>query len=375
MSKKFNSVVEEIMEAAGNAPSVLDAPGAETMADADVDSQATTPENDPNSRETSVVNSIDDGVTDNESEEEEDLDDFFVDDDEEEEDEDSDYSDEDEEDEDSDEDEEDEDSDDEEEEDEQFEVDDDLVAESISNLFKGENLNEEFVSKARTITETYLRAAAKQIHDKINTNLQERYSRRLANNVKKTQNRLVEQLDKYLDYVVEEWMRENQLAVETGIRAEISETFMSKLHQVFTESYVDVPESKVDLVQELTDKCQNLKEHNQNAINTAIHYKKLYESSKRDSIVSALSEGLSTNRAAKLAKLAENVSADNLVEFEEKVKTIRESIAASKNPSKAHDNFDFSGKETIMEDKTPTNDAVREALASLDRLSKVAHQK
>lgn len=374
MKKEFDSVVKEIMEATGKPTSVLDAPGADTMAKADVDKQATTPSNDPKAKEKSKKDLLNDKKTKVEEEEdesedmedgdeeEEDLDDYFTD-DEEEEDGEGDHSEPDS----DDEEEEDEDMDDEEEEDddemeddeeeETFKVDEQLVADSISNLFDGaDNLNEEFVNKAKTVTETYMRAAAKQIHEQVKAQLTEKFNKKLEKSVKNIQSDLVEKLDKYLDYVVEEWMAENELAVNTGIRTEIAEGFMNKLHQVFTESYIEVPESKIDLVEELTKRVEALKEHNQSAIKTSIKYKSLYEDAQKANIVKEVSDGLSDNKAAKLAKLAEDISYDNLEEFEDKVKTLKESISTKKT-QKADDNFEYDKEEVIKEEVKVENDS------------------
>jgi acetylglutamate synthase len=181
-------------------------------------------------------------------------------------------------------------------------------------------LSEGFKGKAAIIFEAALKS-------KLATNvarLEESYQEELTEETTRIHSELVEKVDGYLNYVVENWMEENKLAVENGLRTEVAESFMTALHGVFTEHYVDVPESKVDLVDDLATKVDNLEE----AVNVSeqknIELSNEVKTLTRDAIVRESATGLSEAQAEKLKSLVEDVTYESADAFTAKVDTIKE---------------------------------------------------
>lgn len=182
-------------------------------------------------------------------------------------------------------------------------------------------LSEEFKSKTAVIFEAAVKAKLSEEIDR----LEEAYATELAEEVESFKSELVEKVDSYLDYVVETWMEENRLAVESGLRTEIAETFMDKLKDLFTESYIEVPESKVDLVDELAAANEELEEQLNKTVAKSIAIAEELESYKRDAIIREASHNLAQTEIAKLASLVEDIDFEDEETFAAKVKTIKES--------------------------------------------------
>ena len=136
---------------------------------------------------------------------------------------------------------------------------------------------------------------------------------------------MVEKVDSYLNYVVENWMEENKLAVETGLRTEIAEKFMNSLKDLFTESYIEVPESKVDLVDELSQEVTELEEALNASMAKAIQASDELETMKRNEVIREASKDLAETQVEKLAKLVGDITFEDEDTFAEKVKTVKES--------------------------------------------------
>lgn len=187
-------------------------------------------------------------------------------------------------------------------------------------------LSEEFKAKTAIIFEAAVKAKLSEEIDR----LEEEYATQLAEEVSSIKTDLVEKVDSYLNYVVEQWMEENKLAIQSGLRAEIAETFMSKLKDLFVESYVEVPESKVDLVDELATANEELEERFNNAIAANLALNEEIEGYKRDAIIREASTGLAETQIAKLASLVENIDFEDEQTFAAKVKTIKESYFKKK---------------------------------------------
>ena len=159
--------------------------------------------------------------------------------------------------------------------------------------------------------------------------LESEYAQNLESEVSEIQNDLVEKVDSYLNYVVENWMKENELAVQTGLRTEIAEEFMSSLQSVFKEHYIEVPEGKADLIDDLADQVAELEEQlNKTTEDNISLYEKAQSYEKAD-IVRKQSSGLAATEAEKLAGLVEDVEFEDSDTFENKVKTIKESYFKS----------------------------------------------
>jgi hypothetical protein len=194
--------------------------------------------------------------------------------------------------------------------------------EDLNALVESEaTLSEGFKGKASVIFEAALKSKLSEHVER----LEEQYAEELSEETARIQSDLVEKVDGYLNYVVEQWMDDNKLAIENGLRTEIAESFMSQLHAVFTEHYIEVPESKVDLVDELAAKVEELEEQVTSHVDANIELKESVKALTREAIIRESATGLSETQAEKLKSLVEDVDFDTAESFEEKVATIKES--------------------------------------------------
>ena len=200
-------------------------------------------------------------------------------------------------------------------------------SEDLNALVESEaTLSDEFKAKTAVIFEA---AVKSKISTEINR-LETEYADQLAEEVATTKNDLVEKVDSYLNYVVEQWMDDNKLAIQSGLRSEIAEGFMDKLKDLFVESYVEVPESKVDLVDELATANEELEEQYNEAVAKAMTISEELETYKREAIIREASKDLAETQVEKLAKLAESVDFESEESFTNKVATLKESYFSQK---------------------------------------------
>lgn len=200
-------------------------------------------------------------------------------------------------------------------------------SEDLNALVESEaTLSDEFKAKTAVIFEA---AVKSKISEEINR-LETEYQEQLDEEIQSTKADLVEKVDSYLNYVVENWMEENKLAIQSGLRSEIAEGFMDKLKDLFVESYVEVPESKVDLVDELATANEELEEQYNEAVAKAMTIQEELVSYKRDAIIREASKDLAETQVEKLAKLAESVDFDDAESFASKVLTLKESYFSQK---------------------------------------------
>lgn len=182
-------------------------------------------------------------------------------------------------------------------------------------------LSEEFKEKTALIFEAAVRT---KISEEVER-LEEQYAEELAEEIARTKEDLVEKVDSYLNYVVENWMEENKLAIQTGLRTEIAESFMNNLKNLFVESYIEVPESKVDLVDGLAEQVQELEESLNKETAKNIQMMEELETLQRKHIIREASKDLAETQVTKLEKLAESVDFDDAESFAAKVATLKES--------------------------------------------------
>ena len=194
-------------------------------------------------------------------------------------------------------------------------------------------LSEEFRSKAETIFNTAIKSKLSEEIDR----LEERYESELAEAVEETKTGLVDKVDSYLNYVVENWMEENKLAVQSGLRTEIAEKFMNNLKDLFTESYIEVPESKVDLVDDLADEVEELETTLNDQMAKTIAMQEELEGYKREAILREASSDLAETQIEKLRSLMVNEDFDSEEDFAERVETVKES---------------YFNKKRVMDDET-----------------------
>jgi len=193
--------------------------------------------------------------------------------------------------------------------------------EDINALMQGENLSEEFVSKATMIFEAAVIARAEEVIAEAENQLIEQFE--VA--VEEVKQELAEKVDAYLDYMASEWMAENEVAIESGLRAEITEEFLTGLHNLFVENYIEVPEDKVDVVEELAAKVAELEASLNEEINTNVSLKQELNEQKKIEAIYTACEGLTQTQVEKLKGLAESIEFTTEDEFVSKVETLKES--------------------------------------------------
>lgn len=204
-------------------------------------------------------------------------------------------------------------------------------------------LSEEFKAKTAIIFEAAVKTKLAEEIDRLETE----YAEQLEEEVAATKADLVEKVDSYLNYVVESWMEENKLAIQSGLRAEIAEGFMDKLKDLFVESYVEVPESKVDLVDELATANEELEEQFNNAVAKSMKLAEELEGYKREAIIREASRDLAETQVEKLASLAEGVDFVDEETFAAKVKTIKESYFKKATTNTINETVDEESDDTV----------------------------
>tara|TARA_R100000734_G_C3317044_1_gene109861 strand:+ start:1466 stop:2542 length:1077 start_codon:yes stop_codon:yes gene_type:complete len=223
-------------------------------------------------------------------------------------------------------------------------------------------LSDEFKQKAETIFEAAIKSKLTEEIDR----LEEKYNEELAEEIESTKSDLVEKVDNYLNYVVEQWMEDNKLAVQTGLRTEIAEKFMNNLKDLFTESYIEVPESKVDLVDELAAEVEELEEAHNTAIAKQLEMATQLEEYQRAAIIAEASDGLVETQVEKLKKLAEDIDFDDEETFTQKVATIKESYFTKKSAESADIEEDASDDSI----QAVSSDTMAQYLSAIQRTKK-----
>jgi len=220
------------------------------------------------------------------------------------------------------------------------------MSEDVRALLDGEGLSEEFASKATTIFEAAVMSRIEKIAEQVETQLVEQFETA----VEQVKEDLAAKVDDYLNYMAEEWMKENELAVDSGLRNEIAEDFISALRNVFVEHYIDIPEDKVDVVSEMAEKVSALEDQLNEQINSAIELKKELNEHKKFEAIYAVCEGLTQTQVEKLKSLAEGVEFTTEEEFAAKLSTLVESYF-SKADVKVADNSALDDEVHIEEEK------------------------
>jgi hypothetical protein len=196
------------------------------------------------------------------------------------------------------------------------------VTEHVEALMSGEgDLTDEFKKKAATVFES---AVKSKVRDEV-TRLQENYDNEIAEGIKSNKAELTEKVDTYMNYVVEEWMKENELAVERGLKGEIAEDFIAGLKQLFEDHYVDIPDDKYDVLQAQSDKIAELEEKVNKTLDESIEFKKSNDELTRNKVISEMSSDLADTEIEKFKGLTEDVDFGNEEDFKGKLDTLKES--------------------------------------------------
>ena len=217
-------------------------------------------------------------------------------------------------------------------------VEEDVVAEvpeydmeeDVNALLGGEALSEDFKAKAKTIFEAAINSKVAAIKQSI----EEEYAGKLAEQVEEAKAELAERVDSYLEYVADEWFEENSLAIENGLKTEMTESFLEGMKSLFEEHYVSIPEDKYDVLESMVEKLDDMETKLNEQIEKNIGLNRRLAESVADGILDSVSDGLAATQKEKLASLAESVEFESEEEYREKLETLKESYFTSK-PSTA----------------------------------------
>jgi len=195
------------------------------------------------------------------------------------------------------------------------------IDEDVNALLGGEELSEEFKEKARVIFEAALTSKIKEIQETLEVQFEEKLNEERA----ALKDQLTERVDSYLEYVCEEWMTENELAIEHGLKTEMTESFLSGMKGLFEEHYVTIPEEKYDVLESMVEKLDDMETKLNEQIDKNIYLNKRLAESTAEGIFVQVSEGLAETQKDKLASLAESVEFESEEEYREKLETLKES--------------------------------------------------
>jgi len=205
---------------------------------------------------------------------------------------------------------------------ETYDIDDDVNA-----LLGGEELSEEFKAKAKTIFETALKTKVAEVRKL----LEQQYDEKLGEEILEAKDALAERVDSYLEYVADEWFTENQLAVENGLKEELTQSFLGGMKSLFEEHYVQIPEDKYDVLESMVEKLDDMESKLNEQIEKNINLNKRLAESVADGILDEVSEGLASTQKEKLASLAESVEFESENNYREKLETLKQSYFAQKS--------------------------------------------
>ena len=203
---------------------------------------------------------------------------------------------------------------------EEYNIDDDVNA-----LLGGEELTEEFKAKAKTIFEAAINSKVAEIR----ATIEEEHEARIAEEIAEEKEALQERVDSYLEYVSDEWMEENQLAIEHGLKTELTESFLSGMRSLFEENYVSIPDDKYDVLESMVEKLDDMETKLNEQIEKNISLNKGLAEATADGILDTVSEGLASTQKEKLASLAESVEFESETQYRDKLKTLKESYFTS----------------------------------------------
>ena len=236
----------------------------------------------------------------------------------------------------------------------------------VQALLEGEELSEEFQDKARTIFEGAIRSKVGEIKEE----LQEAYATALVEELDKIKEGLTERVDAYLEYVADEWFVENALQVESGLKTEMTESFLEGMKSLFEEHYVQIPEEKYDVLNSMVDKLDEMENKLNEQIDRNVALNRRLAESSADGVFTAVAEGLADTQKEKLATLAENVEFESETDYREKLGTLKESYFPSKTsaPKSTSENL----SEEVSTDEVISEEVAPRMQAYLDVLSRAA---
>ena len=239
------------------------------------------------------------------------------------------------------------------------------IEEDVEALLAGEELSEEFQEKARTIFETAIKAKVAEVQEE----LKAQYEATLEEEVSSIKEELTNRVDAYLEYVAEEWVNENQLAIEQGLKTEMTESFLTGMKGLFEEHYVTIPEEKYDVLHSMVEKLDEMEDKLNEQIKSNIALNQRLAESVADVIFSEVCEGLALSQKDKLASLAENVEFDSEETYREKLVTLRKSYFPE-NAGAQRDESESLSEDTDMNTESSVSPLMESYLNTLGRVSK-----
>jgi hypothetical protein len=242
------------------------------------------------------------------------------------------------------------------------------IEEDVNALLAGEDLSEEFQEKARTIFEAAIKSKVAQIQE----SLQESYAAALVEELTDIKSQLTERVDSYLEYVADEWFQENALAVEHGLKTEMTESFLQGMKSLFEDHYVTIPEDRYDVIESMVDKLDEMEGKLNEQIERNVALNRRLAESVADVIFADVAEGLALSQKDKLASLAENVEFESEADYREKLVTLRESYFPSNTGTQRSTTENLS-EEVTTNEKESLNESISPMMAAyLETLSRAS---
>ena len=236
------------------------------------------------------------------------------------------------------------------------------IEEDVNALLSGEDLSEEFKEKAKTIFEASINAKITDIENQLN----EEYEKALNEQVQEIKVELTERTDAYLEYVADEWMKENALAVENGIKTEMTESFMEGMKKLFEEHYVTLPEDKYDVLENMVDKLDEMETKLNEQIERNVELNQQLGESTAQTIFNNVAEGLAISQKEKLQSLAESVEFESEESYRGKIETLKESYFGQKKTTTT-----ASAPQELKEEAAHVEPATGAMAAYLDALGRI----
>ena len=238
------------------------------------------------------------------------------------------------------------------------------IDEDVNALLGGEELSEEFKEKARVIFEAALTSKIKEVQE----SLEIQYAERLEEERESLKETLTERVDAYLEYVCQEWMTENELAIEHGLKTEMTESFLTGMKGLFEEHYVTIPEDKYDVLESMVEKLDDMETKLNEQIDKNIGLNKRLAESTADGVLNIVSEGLAETQKEKLASLAESVEFESEEEYREKLETLKESYFSKAPAAKSEAPQTLS--ESVDSTPAPTSRGMEQYMRALGAFKK-----
>ena len=241
------------------------------------------------------------------------------------------------------------------------------IEEDVNALLAGEDLSEEFQEKARTIFETAIKSKVAEIKE----NLQSSYEQALVEEIEVIKEGLTDRVDAYLEYVADEWVAENALAVEHGLKTEMTESFLQGMKGLFEDHYVSIPEDRYDVIESMVDKLDEMEGKLNEQIERNVALNRRLSESVADVIFADVVEGLALSQKDKLASLAENVEFDGEANYREKLVTLRNSYFPTNTGAQRDDSETLSESTDVQSQQPQVSGRMESYLQTLGRVAKI----